>query len=143
MPPVQSLVVVHGWPAKEPPAHTSGSTLPPSSFSSSPSLGPSPQTTGIVVVVTVGGGGQSVPAGCGLQVRTKWSVSTRRALRLPVEMPVSTTTAVLGLFFFFPPSFSWKLLAKAPQEGSPASEDGAGSIFRPFTPITLPIAFFN
>ena len=58
-------------------------------------------------------------------------------------MPVSTTTAVLGLFFFFPPSFSWKLLAKAPQEGSPASEDGAGSIFRPFTPITLPIAFFN
>ena len=32
MPPVQSLVVVHGWPAKEPPAHTSGSTLPPSSF---------------------------------------------------------------------------------------------------------------
>src|SRR5713101_7522744 len=32
MPPVQSLVVVHGLPANDPPAHTSGSTTPPSSF---------------------------------------------------------------------------------------------------------------
>src|SRR5437667_19074 len=111
MPPVQSLVVVHGWPAKEPPAHTSGSTLPPSS--SPPSLVPSPQTTGIVVVLTVVGGGPFFPAGWGLQVRSNLSLSSRRALRLPVEMPVSTSTVVLGLFSSFPPSFSCMLLAKA------------------------------
>ena len=32
MPPGQSLVVVHGWPEDEPPAHMFGRTLPSSPF---------------------------------------------------------------------------------------------------------------
>src|SRR5437867_3517287 len=110
MPPGQSLVVAQRWPDDDPPAQMFGSTLP-SSHSSPASTVPLPHLLGSVVVVVFAGQsvGRALQVPCGLHVSVKRSLSTRFALPLPVEMPVSVMTALRGLFFFFPLSLTMKL----------------------------------
>src|SRR5258707_357540 len=120
MPPGQSLVVVHGWPEDEPPAHMFGRTLP-----SSPFCCPH-------VPLPIAGVAFSL---CASRVPT--------GLARPDDMPIRLMKACPGLFFFFPLTLTMKLLATVPHEASPLSEAGAASFLSPLTPLTLANAFFK